>query len=79
MKAVWDSCKEAGLEIPDEVDDFFGYQPPSKNGNIIPDDELNECVRYFDLEREDLLYPCAEIEIDKIPKHIQFLRVLIVG
>ncbi|KKN81581.1 hypothetical protein LCGC14_0318450 [marine sediment metagenome] len=32
MKAVWDSCEEAGIEPPKEVDKFFNREPPDESG-----------------------------------------------
>lgn len=30
MKAVWDSCEAAGIEVPDEVDGFFCEEDEGK-------------------------------------------------
>jgi len=32
MKSVWDSCKSAGIEPPEEVTKFFDYAPPDSAG-----------------------------------------------
>lgn len=32
MKAVWDSCKKAGVDIPPDVEDFFNGEPPDDMG-----------------------------------------------
>jgi hypothetical protein len=32
MKAVWDSCKKAGIEPPEAVDDFFDGEEPNPDG-----------------------------------------------
>lgn len=35
MKAVYDSCKEAKIDIPREVRNFFGEMPPDEKGVIV--------------------------------------------
>ena len=32
LKAVWDACEAAKLPIPDEVADFFNWEPPDPAG-----------------------------------------------
>ena len=35
MKAVYDSCKAAGVETPMEVSEFFGFDPPDDAGVLV--------------------------------------------
>ena len=35
MKAVYESCIEAGVKIPEEVDRFFNGEPPDDSGVVI--------------------------------------------
>jgi hypothetical protein len=32
MLAVWQACEAAGIEVPDEVDDFFNGEKPDPKG-----------------------------------------------
>lgn len=36
MKAVWDACLEAGVEVPPEVAVFFGHGRPDPAGVEVP-------------------------------------------
>lgn len=35
MKAVWDSCRAAGLPVPREVERFFNDEAPDEQGVIV--------------------------------------------
>lgn len=35
MKAIYDACTDAEVEIPDEVDDYFNNEPPDEDGVVI--------------------------------------------
>lgn len=65
MKAVWDACRAAGLEPPEEVTDFFDHQEPDPNGQEveIPHQE------WKDSHREGL-----EIRTADIPASVQVVR-----
>jgi len=32
MKAAWDACASAGVQVPEAVAEFFGYVPPDPAG-----------------------------------------------
>ena len=32
MKAIYDACTKAEVKIPDEVDEFFNFEPPDHQG-----------------------------------------------
>lgn len=32
MKAVWDACTAAKISVPDDVERFFNYETPDKDG-----------------------------------------------
>ncbi len=65
MKKIYDSCKEAGIHPPQEVNKFFDYQDPDPNGVEveIPHSEWSD-----DMETG------IEICIDKIPKDVKIVR-----
>lgn len=65
MKKVYDSCEEAGLEIPDNVLKFFGYEAPDEAGVSIEIDH----EEYQSDMREGI-----EIDLEKVPKHVKKIR-----
>lgn len=70
MKEVWDACKNAGVDIPDEVYNFFDGEIPDP-ASIEVDLEKYGCAKeYSDEYRQGY-----EINVDKIPKHIKIIRV----
>jgi len=65
-KAVWDACKEAVIDPPNEVWDYFdGEYPYDALGKITP---LEDCVNDYDNGRG------FDLDVSKIPKKIQFVR-----
>ena len=71
MKQIYESCREADIPVPKEVDKFFNYEPPDEDGVVIPLRDISK----------DWTHPqhCAsgiEIELAKIPKHVKVLRIV---
>lgn len=66
MKAAYDVCQAAGIEIPDSVQDFFGYEPPDDAGLLV---DLAFAREWRDDSREGL-----EIDISELPAKITKLR-----
>jgi len=69
MKAVYDSCMEMDIEVPEAVMEFFGDEPPDEKG-VIVDLSDNGCAARFS---EDMRNG-VEIDIDTIPEHIVAIR-----
>ena len=65
MKAIWDACEKADIEIPEEVEEFFDGEPPDDKGVVveIPKHE------YTDDSRQGF-----EIYLSELPKDIQIIR-----
>lgn len=68
MKAVYDACTAAKIEIPEVVDDFFGNEEPDPVGVEV---DIDSCVSEYNAECRD----GYEIHIDKIPKGVSIIRV----
>ena len=72
MKAVWDACAGAGVELPKEVSAFFNHDSPDDAGVkvdlLYP--ERHECVREYN-ERDSEGY---EIDVTKLPPGVTILR-----
>ena len=73
MKAVWESCQEAGVEPPEKVSIFFDYEPPDEAGVEISERDLEKAgaIREYREEMRD----GYEILIDKLPKDVKIIRV----
>lgn len=69
MKKVYDACEKAGLEIPDEVDDFFNGEPPDDAGVEV---DLREFLREHLRDGQDGF----EIDIADIPKQVKTIRFI---
>jgi hypothetical protein len=65
MKAIWDNCEAVGVEIPDEVLDFFDHVDPDPAGVEVK----IPTTKWSNNHAEGL-----EIEVDKIPKHVKMIR-----
>ena len=68
MKKVYYSCEEAGIDIPDDVQEFFHSDEPDPKGTIVWLEDAKE----INTENGQGL----EIEIAKLPKNAKYIRVL---
>lgn len=52
MKKIYDSCTDAGIDVPEEVLKFFNYEPPDDAGVEV---ELEEstCIKKWRTDGED--------------------------
>lgn len=74
MKAVYDACEAAGVDIPDEVSKFFDYGSPDEKGVVL---ELgtrygarHECCALWDEgSREGFA-----IDVSKLPEDVKIVR-----
>ena len=68
MKAIWDACKDAKIDPPPEVDEFFNGETPDDDGVVEEIDEL--------LSRRDSNgYDSWDIAIKRIPEGATMLRI----
>lgn len=65
MKSAWDSCKKAGVDIPERVLDFFNHTTPSEHGAEVDIDfkEWNEDMREG-----------IEIDLSTLPSNVKVIR-----
>jgi len=65
MKAIYDSCEKADIEIPDEVIEFFDEGEPDEKGIEVE-------IPHEDWSNED----CSglEVKVADIPKNITIIR-----
>lgn len=67
MKAIYDSCKKAGVSIPDEVNEFFNYEKPDDNGVEID-------IKIATKEWSDDYSHGYDVDISKLPKDVSIIR-----
>jgi hypothetical protein len=65
MKAVWDACEAARVPVPDEVEDFFGGEPPDPAGVVI---EIETRPHKAYMEEG------YEVDLASLPPHVKTIR-----
>jgi hypothetical protein len=74
MKKIWESCINAGIDPPAEVESFFGEDGgPDPAGVVIDLDNTGCITEYSDA---DLCQDGIEIDVRKLPKDIYILRFI---
>lgn len=71
MKAVYDACKEADTDPPEEVERFFNDQPPDPAGVEVRLRDTPCCKEYND----GVSQWGYEIDLSKLPKDVTVIRV----
>jgi hypothetical protein len=69
MKTVWDTCRAAGVAVPEEVERFFNWEPPDEAGIVVELDPHPSVKEWGDDHRDGF-----EVEIAKLPPNITKLR-----
>jgi hypothetical protein len=69
MKAVYDSCEAAGVEPPEEVSEFFGYDTPDPDGVVIELEQHESCA-----EVDEFGMNGYDVDLSKLPKDVTILR-----
>lgn len=72
MKAVWDSCKAAGVPIPEEVESFFEHEFPDESGVVV--DIQYEADTVCVTRYEDEMKEGFEVDLTELPADITILR-----
>ena len=70
MKKVWDACQEAGIDVPDEVAEFFDWKSPDDDGMSI---ELEDGTHYERFSEE--MVDGISIVLKHLPKKVQVIKV----
>jgi len=69
MKAIWDSCVSAGVDVPGEVYDFFDGESPDERGVEFDLKDAGVATEWEDRHRQGY-----ELEIAKLPPNITHIR-----
>jgi hypothetical protein len=68
MKAIWDACNSAGVDLPKAVYDFFdGEHPADKPGAEV---DLKGAVKEWSADERD----GYELDLSKLPPDVKFIR-----
>jgi len=67
MKFVYDACVQAGIPIPDEVENFFNGEEPDESGVEIDIDNILQ--KWGDDSRDGY-----QLELSRLPKEITIIR-----
>lgn len=77
MKEIWDSCEEAGVEVPREVSRFFGDEDPDPSGvdaggcsGYDEEGDLPDWITKVNADMTDGF----EIDTTKLPKDVTRVR-----
>jgi hypothetical protein len=72
MKRVYDTCTEAGVGVPDEVDKFFNYDRPDTKGVEISEGVLTDCGALKEWDENSR--SGFEVDVTKLPKDVTIIR-----
>jgi len=75
MKAVWEACKKADMDPPEEVQDFFEYEGPDDQGVEVREEALRKAGAISQWEDKDGSASGYEIDVTKLPKDVKIVRV----
>lgn len=67
MRLIWMMCKEANVEPPDEVQEFFDWTEPDPQGVEVD-------VPHSEFENGAALSHGLEVHIESIPQGVTILR-----
>ena len=76
MKAIWDSCEEAGIPIPREVEKYFNDEDPDEAGVKIGDWGRGETELHppWLTQCDAEMQQGFEIDTSKLPKDVSIVR-----
>ena len=69
MKGVYDACVKAGINVPDEVMEFFNDEPPDDSGVAVELDK-HKAVKEYSAEMQDGF----ELDLIKLDPNIKLIR-----
>ena len=64
-KAVWDACKQAGIKIPKEIEEYFDWRDPDPAGVEVK-------IKASEYTAEDI--DGLEVDLTKLPKDVTTLK-----
>lgn len=67
MRAAWLACEQAGIEIPEDISDYFDGEKPDSAGMEI---KIEKAVTEF----EDDYRHGFEVDVSKLPEGLTIIR-----
>lgn len=69
MKAIWDACTSAGIQVPDEVENFFNGDEPDVRGVKV---QLmgSKAVRLYNAEMREGF----DVDVAQLPPGVTVIR-----
>jgi hypothetical protein len=68
MKAVWDSCRVAGVPVPDTVSSYFNGEYPGDTPGM--EISIQHAVKELSVDATDII----EVDISKLPAGVSHIR-----
>ena len=68
MKAVWNACVAADIQIPDEVLKFFDHEDPNTLEGRLVDISSSVTERSFNSTK------CYDVEVSRLPEDVKVVR-----
>lgn len=75
MKAVWDACLTAGINLPAEVERYFNGEAPDPHGVELAEHQLREAGAVRDWEAD--MCEGFEVDVSKLPPEVTVVRFYI--
>jgi hypothetical protein len=69
MKAAWDTCRQAGIQPPEEVSKYFEWDTPDERGVEVKLKDAECCSEFRDDYRVG-----SEINVRKLPADLTHIR-----
>ena len=70
MKQVWDSCRQAGIDPPEEVQRYFEWEKPDPTGVLVELQQTECCQEWSDHD----VCEGYQIDISKLPAGVTHIR-----
>jgi hypothetical protein len=64
MKAVWDTCRQAGIEPPEDVSKYFEWDTPDERGVEVKPKDAECCSEFRDDYRDGYEIDVRELAAD---------------
>jgi hypothetical protein len=71
MKAAWEACITAGVDVPPAIMKFFGYDKPDPAGIVVRLDDTSACKEHSEDGESGF-----EVQLDKLPPNITAIRFI---
>lgn len=72
MKAIYDACTAAGINVPDEVNRYFDHMPPDPAGVEISERVLRDAGAVTDYSAD--MREGFDVDVTKLPRDVTVIR-----